>query len=109
MVAAASRMRAAATVEAATAHSVRAASTMEALASMESPVTATGESAVIGMPRPTVDSVIDVVVVVSFMVRPITKVPVITEVVPTAKVTKVVKIMVEVAEEKNRCEAHVKR
>ena len=102
-------MRAAATVEAATAHSVRAASTMEALASMESPVGSTCEAAVVGMPRPAVNAVIDVVGVVSFMMRPITKVPPITEVVPTAKVTKVVKIMVEVAEEKNRREAHVKR
>ena len=108
-------MRAASsTVEASAAHSVRTASTMEALASVEAPVTATGEAAVGGMPRPAVDTVIDVVVVVSFMMPPVAKVPPITVppiaiVIPFMKVTIVVKIMVEVAEEKNRREAHVKR
>jgi hypothetical protein len=87
---------------------------MEALASMEAPVTATGEAAAVGMPRPAVDAVIDVVVVVSFMMPPVAKVPPITVppiaiVIPIMKVTIVVKIMVEVAEEKNRREAHVKR
>jgi hypothetical protein len=80
---------------------------------MEAPV-ATGEAAVGGMPRPAVDAVIDVVVVVSFMMLPVAKVPPIavppiTKVIPVAKVTIVIKIMMEVAEEKNRREAHVKR
>ena len=86
-------------MEASASHSVRAASTVEA------PVTTTGEAAVGGMPRPAVDAVIDVVVVVSFIMP----VPPITMVIPIMKVTIVVKIMVAVAEEKNRREAHVKR
>jgi hypothetical protein len=79
----------------------------------------TGEAAVAGMPRPVVDAVIEVLVVVSFMMLPIAKVspiakvvPIVVpvaKVVPIAKVTEVIKIMVEVAEEENRREAHVKR
>jgi hypothetical protein len=86
----------------------------------------TGEkAAVVGMARPVVDAMIDVVVVVSFMMLTITMPPVgkvfpITvppiakalpvTVLPTVKVTKVsIKIMVAVAEEENRRKAHVKR
>ena len=75
-------------------------SSVGAFASMESPGTTTvltGEAAATGMARPVVDAVIDVFVIVSFMMLPIAKaVPV---VVPIAMVTKVIKIMVEVAEE----------
>ncbi len=106
--------RAASSVEAAV-------SAVDAFASMESSATTavlTGEAAVAGMRRPVVDAVIQVFVVVSFMMLPITKVPPIAKVVPivvpVAKVvpivvTEVIKIMVEVAEEENRREAHVKR
>jgi hypothetical protein len=99
-------------------------SSLEALASVESPVGArrhfttavlTGEAAVVGMARPVVGAVIEVVVVVSFMMLSITVAP-IAKVLPTivppvgkvlaitvlpiTKVTKVsVKIMVAVAEE----------
>jgi hypothetical protein len=85
-------------------------------------------AAVVRMPRPAVRAVIEVIVVVSFTipsitgVSPITVLPItvlpITEVSPitvlpickvVSIVTKVVKIMVEVAEEKERCETHVKR
>jgi hypothetical protein len=102
---------------------------------MESPVGArhyfttavlTGEAAVVGMARPVVGAVIEVVVVVSFMMLSITTVAPIAKVVPTivppvgkvlaitvlpvTKVTKVsVKIMVAVAEEEKRRKAHVKR
>ncbi len=106
----ASAMKASAT------HSVRATradSSMEAtvssvyaFASMESPGTTTavltGEAAVVGMARPVVDAVIDVFVVVSFVMPPITVPPIakaVPIVVPIAKVMKVIKIMVEVAEE----------
>ena len=89
---------------------------MEAFASMGSPATAavlTGEAAVAGMPKPAVGAVIEVIVVVSLMMLPITRVlpiaKVVPIVVPIVKVTKVIKIMVEVAEEHNRREAHVKR
>ena len=107
-------MTAASTMEASASHSVRTASTMEALASMESPVTTTGEAAVVGMPLPAVDAVIDMVVVVSFMMPPVTKVspitvPPISKVIPVLKVTIVVKIIVEVAVERDRCVAHGKR
>jgi hypothetical protein len=71
---------------------------------MESPVSATGEAAVAGTPRTAVDAVIEVIVVVRFTN------PSITKALPTVKVMKVsIKMMVEVAEEKKRREAHVKR
>jgi len=88
---------------------------------MESPVgahrhyTTTGEAAVVGMARPVVHAVIEVIVVMSFMMVRITKVLPITvlpigKVVPIAKMTEVsIKIVVEVAEEENGREAHVKR
>jgi hypothetical protein len=73
---------------------------------MESPATTavlTGEAAVAGMARAVIDAVTEVFVVVSFVMRPITVLPVakvVPIVVPIAKVTKVsIKIMVEVAEE----------
>jgi hypothetical protein len=100
--------------------------------------TSTVEAAVLRMARPVVGAVIEVIVVVSFMlpaittaahitaVSSITTVPPIAKVVPTivapvgkvppitmlpiAKVTKVtIKIMVTVAKEEKRREAHVKR
>jgi hypothetical protein len=101
-------------------------SSLEALASVESPAgprrhyTTTVEAAVVGMARPVVGAVIEVIVVVTLMlsittvssiakVLPIAVAP-IAKVVPVAKVTKVsIKIMVEVAEEENRREAHLKR
>lgn len=73
----------------------------------------TGEAAVVGMARPVVGAVIELIVVMSFMMLPITKVPpiamipitmppigkVVPIVVPVAKMTKVsIKIVVEVAE-----------
>jgi hypothetical protein len=67
------------------------------------------------MTRPVVDAVIEVIVVVSFMMLPITKAPPVTvssirKVVPIPKMTKVsIKIMVEMTEEEDRGEAHVKR
>jgi hypothetical protein len=67
------------------------------------------------MTGPVVDAVIEVIVVVSFMMLPITKAPPVTvssirKVVPIAKMTKVsIKIMVEMTEEEDRREAHVKR
>src|SRR5712672_135816 len=88
---------------------------VESFASMKSPVChlcAAGESAVNGMPGSTVDAMVDVVVVVTFMMVP-GKVPCITKpapvgkVVSIAKVTKVVKIVMEVAEENKRRKAHV--
>ena len=96
---------------------------VESFASMESPVghlCTAGESAVNGMPGSTVDAMVDMVVVMTFMMLP-SKVPCITKpapiakvspvgkVVPIAKVTKVVKIVMEVSEENKRREAHVKR
>ena len=66
------------------------------------------------MGRPVVNAVIEVIVVVSFMMLPITKAPPVTvssirKVIPIAKMTKVsIKIMVEVTGEENRREAHVK-
>jgi len=89
--------------------------------------TTTVEAAVAGMARPVIGAVIEVIVVVSFMMLPITTVPpiarvvpitvppvtvlpiaVVPIVVPIAKVMKVsIKIMV--AEEENRRKAHVKR
>ena len=61
------------------------------------------------MARSVVDAVIELIVVVRF-VMPIAEVPSICKVVSTAEMTKVaIKIMVEVAEEENRREAHVKR
>ena len=55
-----------------------------------------------------IDAVIDLIVVVPL--KPPTTVPPICKVVPIAKMTEVsIKIMVEVAEEENRREAHVKR
>jgi len=114
-------------MKASAAHSVRAAradSSMEAtmssvgaFASVESRATTaalTGEAAVAGMARPVVGAVIEVIVIASFMMLPITKAPPIARVLPItmapiAKVlpivvpvamTKVsIKIMVEVAEE----------
>jgi hypothetical protein len=104
-------------------------SSVEAFASVESPVgarphyTTTFEAAVIGMARPAVGAVIEVIVVVSFMMLPITTVPPIAKVlpitvlptvkvvpivIPIAKVMKVsIKIMI--TEEENRRKAHVKR
>jgi hypothetical protein len=67
------------------------------------------------MTRPVVGAVIEVIVVVSFMMLPITKAPPVTvssirKVVPIAKMTKVsIKIMVEMTEEEDWREAHVKR
>ena len=66
------------------------------------------------MARPVVGAMIEVIVVMGFMMLPITKVPpigkVVPIVVPIAKMTKVsIKIVVEMAEEENRREAHVKR
>jgi hypothetical protein len=85
--------------------------------------TTTVEAAVVGMARPVIGAVIEVIVVVTFMMLPITTVPPIAKVlpitvppvavppiavVPIAKVMKVsIKIMV--AEEENRRKAHVKR
>ena len=98
-------------------HSVRAdrtASAVESFASTESPVgarrryTTTGDAAVVGMARPSVGAVIDVIEVVTFITPPIGKV--VPIVVPIAKMAKVsIEIVVEVAEEENRREAHVKR
>lgn len=70
-------------------------SSVEAFASMES----RGESAVVGMARAAVNAVIDVIIVVSFMERLIAKM---------VKVS-IVKMMVEVAEEYDWRESHVKR
>jgi hypothetical protein len=67
---------------------------------------------VVGTARPVVGAVIEVIVVMGFMMLPISKVPSIGKVIPTAKMTKVsIKVVVEMiaAEEKNRREAHVKR
>jgi hypothetical protein len=82
--------------------------------------TTTVEAAVVGMARPVVRAVIEVIVVVGFMILPITTVPPVAvvpitvspigKVVPIAKVMKVsIKIVVEVAEEEKRRETHVKR
>ena len=95
----------------------------ESFASMKSPVChlcAAGESAVNGMPGSTVDAMVDMVVVVTFMMvpgkvpcitkpAPIAKVSPIGKVIPIAKVTKVVKIVMEVAKENKRRETHVER
>jgi len=71
------------------------------------------------MARPVVSAVIEVIVIVIFVMLPLTKVLPITVppigkvvpiVVPIAKMTKVsIKIVVEVAEEEKRRETHVKR
>jgi len=99
---------------------------MESHAGARRHYTTTVEAAVVGMARPVVGAVIEVIVVVSFMMLPITTVLPITvapvakvvpitmspigQVVPIVKVTKVsIKIMVEVAEEEKRREANVKR
>jgi hypothetical protein len=116
---------------------------MESHAGARRHYTTTVEAAVAGMARPVVGAVIEVIVVVSFLMPPISTVPPITivppvgrvlptivppvgrvlptivppvaamlpiTVVPIAKVIKVsIKIMVEVAEEEERREAHVKR
>jgi hypothetical protein len=109
---------------------------MESHAGARRHYTTTVEAAVVGMARPVVGAVIEVIVVMSFMMLPITTVlpitvapiaivPPITKVVPITrspigkvvpivvpivKVTKVsIKIMVEVAEEEKRREANVKR
>jgi hypothetical protein len=112
-------------MEASASHSVRTASTVEALASAESAVTAnTGEAAVPRMPWPVVDAVVHVIVVMSFMTLPVSKVPPISmtpvarvrsiamvpaTMVPIAvPVAEVIKIVVK-AEEKKWREAHVKR
>jgi hypothetical protein len=71
------------------------------------------------MPGSSVDAVVDMIVVVSFMMLlgkvpctskpvPIVKVSPVGKVVPIVEVTKVVKIVVEVAEEPKRREAYVK-
>ena len=97
-----------------TAHSVRADSTsssMEASAATISPVESrghsagvTGEAAVAGIARTAVNAVIDVGIVMSLTIRS-------TEAPSIAKVMKIpiIKAMVEMAEEKKRREAHVKR
>ena len=96
---------------------------VESFASMKSPVChlcAAGESAVNGMPGSTVDAMVDMVVVVTFMMvprkvpcitkpAPIAKVSPVGKVVSIAKVTKIVKIVMEVAEENKWRETHVKR
>jgi hypothetical protein len=93
---------------------------MESHAGARRHYTTAVEAAVVGMARPVVGAVIEVIVVVSFLMPPISTVlptivsPVATmlpiAVVPIAKVIKVsIKIMVEVAEEEKRREAHVKR
>src|SRR5712672_2294629 len=95
----------------------------ESFASMKSPVChlcTSGESAVNGMPGSTVNAMVDMVVVVTFMMlpgkvpcitkpAPIAKVSPVGKVVPIAKVTKVVKIVMEVAEKHERREAYIKR
>ena len=75
----------------------------------------TTEAAVAGMARPVVDTVVEVIVVVSLMMLPFTKtasiakvVP-ITKMIPIAKVTEIIKIIVEVPEEHDRCNPHFKR
>src|SRR6267154_1946632 len=79
-----------------------------------------GESAVNGTPGSSVDAMVDMVVVVTFMMlvgkvpcitkpAPIAKVSPVGKVIPIAKVTKVVKIVVEVAEKHKRREAYIKR
>jgi hypothetical protein len=89
---------------------MKASATMGAFATAKAFATAVAHAAVAGMVRPVVGAVIEVVVVVSFMtlpttkVTPIAKVPPIAKVTPvtvlsTFKVTKVIKIMVEVAKE----------
>ena len=95
------------------AHSVRAdrpASSMETSATI-SPVKSrghsagmTGEAAVAGIARTAVNAVIDVGIVVSLTI-PDTEPPSIAKVMKIS----IIKAMVEVAEEKKRCEAHVKR
>jgi len=99
---------------------VKSSSAMESFAAMKSFTTmesavshlrATDESAVNGVPRPVVNAVIDVVIVVSFMMLPTRKMSPIAKASPVSKVlpvTKIVKIMVEMAEESERCEAHKK-
>jgi hypothetical protein len=100
-------------------------SSVEAFASVESPVgarphyTTTFETTVIGMARPAVRAVIEVIVVVSFMMLPITTVPPIAKVLPitvlsTVKVVPIAKVMkvsikIMITEEENRRKAHVKR
>src|SRR5882757_2124225 len=95
----------------------------ESFASMKSSLghlCTSGESAVNGMPGSTVDAMVHMVVVVTFMMvpgkvpcitkpAPIAKVSPVGKVVTIAKVTKVVKIVMEVAEENKRRETHVKR
>ena len=92
-------VKAAATMEAAD-------SSMEGAASMYSSETTgvTYGAAVDGMPRPAVSAVIEVLVVVGF------KNPSTTRALPAVKLTNIcIKTMVNVAKEKNRREAHVKR
>lgn len=96
------------------AHSVRAnraASSMETSATI-SPVESrgnsagmTGEATVAGMAKTAVNAVIDMGIVVSFETLPITEAPSIAKVMKIS----IIKAMVEVAEEKKRREAHVKR
>src|SRR4030088_3560727 len=67
----------------------------ESFASMKSPVChlcTSGESAVNGMPGSTVDAMVDMVVVVTFMMVP-GKVPCITKPAPIAKVSPVSKVI----------------
>jgi len=93
---------------------------MESHAGARRHYTTTVEAAVVGMARPVVGAVIEVIVVVSFMMLPITtvlpitvapvaKVVPITKMIPIAKVTEIIKIMVEVPEENDRCNPHFKR
>jgi hypothetical protein len=88
---------------------------MESFATVESAVghlRTTDESAVDGVPRPVVNAVIiDVVVVVGFVMLPTRKMSAIAKVAPVGEVlsvTKIIKIMVEVAEESERRKTHKK-
>jgi hypothetical protein len=67
------------------------------------------------MPRSIVDTGIDVIVVVSLMLlafpktAPITKVLSLMTMAPIVKVTEIIKIMVEVPKEEDRCKPDFKR
>ena len=114
-------MTAASTMKSSASHSVRAASTMEAAAPSSSveafaSVGSSDKPAVVGVARPVVDAVIHVIIVVSFLMHAVSKVPAIPEAtiaeVSVGKVLpalKVAKIMIEVAVETKRREAYVKR
>src|SRR5467141_2542157 len=82
---------------------MKASATMGAFATAKAFATAVAHAAVAGMVRPMVGAVIEVVVVVSFMMPPF------TTVLPTFKMTKVIKIMVEVAKEAKGSKANEER